>query len=84
MVIELGDQPTPEIEPAEPNPGGVDAIDGEDSQTMPVVPDLSLADNPAVDDAASDELVEELGQPEETEDGASTDGASEPEKEAPA
>jgi hypothetical protein len=79
MAIELGDQPTPEIEPAEPNPGGVDAIDGEDSQTMPVVPDLSLVDNPAVDGAP-----DELSEPEETDEGASSDGASEPEKESPA
>lgn len=84
MVIELGEQPTPEIEPAEPNPGGVDAIDGEDSQVMPVVPDLSMADNPAVEGAASQEVTEELSKPEDTDEGASTDGASQPEKEAPA
>jgi hypothetical protein len=79
MAIELGDQPTPEVEPAEPNPGGVDAIDPEDSQVTPVVPDVSMADNPAVDDAP-----EELSEPEESDEGASSDGASEPEKEAPA
>ena len=27
MVIDLGEQPTPEIEPAEPPPGGVDAVE---------------------------------------------------------
>jgi hypothetical protein len=79
MAMELGDQPTPEVEPAEPHPGGVDAIDGEDSQAVPVVPDLSLDDNPAVEDAP-----DELSEPEETDEGASSDGASEPEKESPA
>ena len=29
MVIDLGEKPTPEIEPAEPNPGGVDAVEDE-------------------------------------------------------
>ncbi len=78
MVIELGEQPTPEVEPAEPPPGGVDAIDEEDP--TPVVPDLSLLGNATVEDSVPDELRE----PEDTDEGASTDGASEPEKEAPA
>jgi hypothetical protein len=82
MVIELGEQPTPEIEPAEPNPGGVDAID--DDEEPPVVPELSPRDNPAVEEAAPDELTAELSEPEETNDGASSNGASEPEKEAQA
>lgn len=77
MVIELGEQPTPEVEPAEPPPGGVDAIDEEDA--APVVPDLSLLGNRAVED-----VPDELREPEDTDEGASTDGASEPEKEAPA
>jgi hypothetical protein len=78
MAIELSEQPTPEVEPAEPNPGGADAIHGHNA--APVVPDLSPHANPAVDDAAP----EQLAQPEETDEGASNDGASEPEKEAPA
>ncbi len=77
MAIELGDRPAPEVESAEPAPGGVDAIDGEDPD--PVVPDLSPRDNPAVEAAP-----EELAESEETDQGASSDGASEPEKEAPA
>ena len=77
-MIALDEQPTPETEPAEPFPGGVDAIGDEDLH--PVVPDLPPADNPAIQDAAPDELSE----PEATDDGATTDGASEPEKEAPA
>ena len=27
MVIQLGEQPTPQAEPAEPPPGGVDAVE---------------------------------------------------------
>jgi hypothetical protein len=79
MVIDLGDRPTPEIEPAEPAPGGVDAID-EQTGEPPVVPDLSLVGNEAVDKDLPDELTE----PEDTGEGASNDGASEPEKESQA
>jgi hypothetical protein len=82
--IHIGEQPQPHIEPAEPNPGGVDAIEGNDHEVAPVVPDLSTEDNPAVEDAAPDELTQQLAEPEETEDGASTDGASEPEDESQA
>ena len=78
MVIEWGEQPSPEIERAERNPGGVDALD--DTDSLPVVPDLPPDDNPAVEDA----LPDELKRPEESNDGASSDGASEPEKESPA
>jgi hypothetical protein len=79
VTEDLGTKPAPAIEPAEPNPGGVDAIEGNDHDVAPVVPDLSPADNPAVDDAP-----EELNQPEDTDHGASSDGASEPEKETQA
>jgi hypothetical protein len=80
VETELGEQPRPRIEPAEPNPGGVDAIEGNDHQAAPVVPDLSPKENPGMTDAAPDEL----SRPEDTDQGASTDGASEPEKEAQA
>jgi len=78
MMTDVGDQPRPEAEPGEPGPGGVDAIDEADEH--PVVPDLSLLGNAAIDQDVPDELSE----PEDTEDGPSTDGASEPEKETPA
>lgn len=79
MTEDLGAKPVPDTEPAEPNPGGVDAIEGNDHDVAPVVPDLNPAENPAVEDAP-----DELTQPEETDDGASSDGASEPEKETQA
>jgi hypothetical protein len=76
-MIDLGEQPTPEAEPADPPPGGVDAVEDEQYATPPVVPDLTRVGNTPSKDEAPDELSE----PEDTEDGASSDGASEPEQE---
>jgi hypothetical protein len=79
-MIELGDQPEPEIEPAEPPPGGVDAVDDVQYSTTPVVPDLTgLGSAPLRDEAPA-----ELSEPEETGDGVRTDGAGEPLTESPA
>jgi hypothetical protein len=80
MVTDLGEQPTPEIEPAEPPPGGVDAVDESQFEELPLVPDLTKVGN----EQSKDELPDELAEPEETDDGASSVGASEPEKEDPA
>ncbi|WP_182525814.1 hypothetical protein [Nocardioides dongkuii] len=53
---DLGPMPEPEIEPREPNPGGADALP-ESGEALPA--DLSTAANPAVDeDAAPDEIQE--------------------------
>jgi hypothetical protein len=79
-MIDLGEQPAPEIEPAEPPPGGVDAVEDQEYATNPVVPDLTGIGNTS----SKDQVPEELIEPEETDQGASSDGASEPEKEAPA
>ena len=57
----LGPQPDPVIEPKEPNPGGVDAIEGDDAP--PAVHDLDPDANPAIEDVAPDEIKE----PEDTE-----------------
>ena len=78
MMTDMGDQPRPEIEPGEPEPGGVDAIDDVDER--PVVPDLPLIGNAAIDEDVPDALSE----PEDTDTGAASDGASEPEKESQA
>jgi hypothetical protein len=78
-MIDLGEQPQPEIEPADPPPGGVDAVEDRQYTTRPVVPDLTGVGNTP----SKDEAPGELREPEETDQGASTDGASEPEKEAP-
>jgi hypothetical protein len=79
-MIDLGEQPQPQIEPAEPPPGGVDAVEDQGYAVQPVVPDLTGVGNTP----SKDEVPDELRELEETEKGASTDGASEPEKEAPA
>jgi hypothetical protein len=80
MVTDLGEQPTPEIEPAEPPPGGVDAVEDAEYEAQPVVPDLSGIGNTP----ANDEVPDEITEPDKTDDGAANDGASEPEQEAQA
>jgi hypothetical protein len=79
MVTDLGEQPTPEIEPAEPPPGGVDAVEETEYEPDPLVPDLTGVGN----SSAKDEVPEEITHPDGTDDGANNDGASEPEKETP-
>ena len=44
---DLGEMPEPEIEPGEPNPGGVDALP-EDADIVPADPDPES--NPALDE----------------------------------
>jgi len=80
MVIDLGERPTPEIEPAEPPPGGPDAVEDAEYEPDPVVPDLTGVGNTP----AKDEVPDEITEAEETDQGATSDGASEPEKETPA
>ena len=53
---DLGPKPEPEIEPGEPNPGGVDAIP-QDDEVIPA--DLSVADNPAVDEVAAPDEIQQ-------------------------
>jgi hypothetical protein len=87
---DLGPQPDPEIEPGEPNPGGVDAVDsadgvdGERAEPNPDGRDLDPEDNPAFDDA----LPDEMRQREDTSTEATRDdkgeSETEPEKESPA
>ena len=77
-MMDLGEQPTPEIEPAEPPPGGVDAIEDTLYEPHPVVPGLTPALNPHL------EVPEPVMEGEDTEDGATSDGATEPEKETQA
>ena len=59
---DLGDQPEPEIEPGEPNPGGADALP-DDGESTPA--DLAPEDNPAVDDQP-DPLKRVLAEGEDT------------------
>ena len=77
-MTDMGDRPSPQIEPGEPAPGGVDAIEDELYETAPVVPDLASALHPDLS------VPEPVAEGEDTDEGASSDGASEPEKESPA
>ena len=77
MVTDLGEQPTPEIEPAEPPPGGPDAVGDVEYAVDPVVPDLTGIGNSTAKDEP-DELTEADGADEGSED----DGPSRPEKES--
>ena len=76
--MNVGDQPRPQIEPGEPAPGGVDALVDALYQSEPVVPDLPSFLQPDL------EVPEPVAEGEDTEEGASSDGASEPETESPA
>jgi hypothetical protein len=83
MTPDLGPQPQPRVEPGEPNPGGVDAID-DDSGPL-AIPDLSPEDNPAIEDKAPDPMMAEVSEGEDTSTQATRDGEGhEPEKESPA
>lgn len=92
MKSDLGPMPTPQIEPGEPNPGGVDAVDDDTGPIL--IPDLTPEENPAVEDKAPDPLVDEVSGGEDTstratrgepgaEDAGAEDG-SEHDKESPA
>ena len=78
MGEDLGPRPEPKIEPGEPNPGGPDAV--EEDGGPPAVADLHPDSNPAAEDTVPDEIKV----PDDTDNEATTDGASEPSKESPA
>jgi hypothetical protein len=80
MVTDLGEQPAPQIEPAEPPPGGADAVEETQFEESPLVPDLSGLGNERAKDAIPDAVTD----PEETDGGPSSDGASDPGQEDPA
>ncbi len=60
MSKDLGPRPSPQVEPGEPNPGGVDSVDADQQAPGgdPVIPNLPTHKNPAVSDAAPDEMSE--------------------------
>jgi len=64
---ELAPMPEPQVEPGEPAPGGADAVEDE----VPVaeqrtIPDLTPAENPAIDDRTPDTLQEQMSGTEDT------------------
>lgn len=84
MDEKLGEMPEPDIEPAEPNPGGADAVNDDapfaGDQRSSLVRDLDPDLNPEVEDHVPDEIT----MPEDKQQEGEGDGASEPEKEDPA
>ena len=80
MVTDLGEQPTPEIEPAEPPPGGVDAVEESLFEAQPVVPDLSRVGN----ETAKDDIPGAVTEPSESDTAATKEGDTDPQKEHPA
>ncbi|MCD4527085.1 hypothetical protein [Nocardioides sp. cx-173] len=89
---DLGPKPDPEIEPGEPNPGGVDAIDhgdgvdGESADGDPVPADLDPQDNPATqgepDEVQEDEDTSTKAT-QQMSDEDNTGGADEADRENP-
>jgi hypothetical protein len=78
MVTDLGEQPTPAIEPAEPPPGGVDAVDESLYEPQPLVPDLSRIGN----EGGKDEIPDELTEPDETDTQATRNESGDPDQDA--
>jgi hypothetical protein len=93
MVDEdLGPKPEPKIEPGEPKPGGVDAIDhgdgvdGEAADGAPTPADLDPQDNPAIQDEPGEVQEGEDTSTEATDsetDEDNTGGADEADRENP-
>ena len=80
-MSDLGPPPDPQIEPGEPNPGGVDAVPENGDRA---IPDLLLDENPAVDAKAPESLKEEVGTGEDTSTSATRDEEHDPDEESPA
>jgi hypothetical protein len=57
MSKDLGPKPDARIDPGEPNPGGVDAVQDVPEDAEPAIPDLATDKNPAVSDETPDELT---------------------------
>lgn len=68
---DLGPRPEPKIEPGEPPPGGVDAVD--EPEIPPLVPDRSPDINPATEGASTPAAVRE-GEDTSTEATRGADG----------
>jgi hypothetical protein len=84
---DLGPMPDPVIEPGEPNPGGVDAL--QDDSGPIAIPDLTAEENPALDDKAPDTVMKEVSDGEDTSTEATESGDDDttdhqPQKESPA
>lgn len=68
---DLGPMPEPKIEPGEPHPGGVDAIDDDSGPIM--IPDLLPHENPAIEERAPETIRQEVEEGEDTSTKATRD-----------
>jgi hypothetical protein len=86
VTDQLGPKPEATTEPPERFPGGADSVADEDKYgampDTPTVPDLNPDANPAVEDAAPDEVKEPDEKSQEPDTG--TSGEDHPEDEEPA
>ena len=80
-MSDLGPQPEPEIEPGEPNPGGVDAIPEEWNGTTP---DPPVSDNPSIAEKVPDAMIQEVAEREDTSTKATRNEDHPQEEESPA
>ncbi|MGB0101472.1 MAG: hypothetical protein WBP61_14435 [Nocardioides sp.] len=78
---DLGPQPEPQIEPGDPNPGGVDA---QPENGNGAIPDLSPDENPSIEEKAPETLKESVKEGEDTSTKATRDESHDEDEEAPA
>jgi hypothetical protein len=83
MTEKLGPMPDPQVEPAEENPGGADAINDDapfaGDESAVVGRDLDPERNPQVEEHVPDEI----SQPEDKQQEGESDGASNPQEDDP-
>jgi hypothetical protein len=75
MSPDLGPKPEPRIEPGEPNPGGVDAVDADSGPIL--IPDLPPEENPAFEGQASGSVADQVSGSEDTSTQATDGGVEE-------
>ena len=78
---DLGPMPEPEIEPGEPNPGGVDALPENGDRA---IPDPPVADNPSIAGKVPDPVIDEVEEGEDTSTKATRDEKHDETEESPA
>ena len=77
----LGPMPEPQIEPGEPDPGGVDAVEDYRNGS---IPDLSPEENPSIEEKAPETVKESVKEGEDTSTMATRDEGQDPDQESPA
>ncbi|GAA4376651.1 hypothetical protein [Nocardioides caricicola] len=78
---DLGPMPEPEIEPGEPNPGGVDALPENGDRA---IPDPPVSSNPSIAEKVPDPMMDEVEEGEDTSTKATRDEEHDETEESPA